>query len=60
MGEISRAEVADTVASLRRVLGALDAEELSCSAAYRNRLEGAVVALGTLARDERGPDTTAP
>lgn len=30
---------------MRRILAAIDAGELACSAAYRNRPQGAVVAL---------------
>lgn len=47
--QISRGELAGVVDSLRRVLGSIDAGELSCSATYRSRLEGAVVALDSLA-----------
>jgi hypothetical protein len=39
----------DVVGSMRRLLAAIDAGQLSCSAAYRNRLQGAVVALDVLA-----------
>jgi hypothetical protein len=48
---ISRSELASVVDSLRAVLAAIDAGELSCSPAYRNRLQGAVVALDALARE---------
>jgi hypothetical protein len=49
MGEqISQFDVVTAIGSLRAVLAAIDAGELSCSAAYRNRLQGAVVALEAL------------
>lgn len=47
MDDRTMAEAADGV---RRILAAIDAEELSCSAAHRNRLQGALVALESLAR----------
>lgn len=42
-------DLAAAAVVLRRVLAAVDEGELSCSAAYRNRLQGAVVALESLA-----------
>jgi hypothetical protein len=36
---------------LRQLLAAIDAGELSCSTGYRTRLNGAVVALESLARE---------
>jgi hypothetical protein len=56
---ISRNELASVVDSLRAVLTAIDAGELSCSAAYRNRVQGAVVALESLAREAQ-TDGAAP
>jgi hypothetical protein len=44
--------VAEVAASMRRLLAAIDAGELVCSAAYRNRLQGAVVALEAISDDE--------
>lgn len=58
--QLDRADLADSVASLRAVLTAVDAGELSCSAAYRNRLQGAVVALECLTRDAGGVCTPGP
>ena len=49
MGEqISHIDMVTVIGSLRAVLAAIDLGELSCSAAYRNRLQGAVVALESL------------
>jgi hypothetical protein len=45
VGDVSVAEVAQGV---RRLLAAVDSGALSCSAAHRNRLQGAVVALEAL------------
>jgi hypothetical protein len=54
MGEqISHRDVMTATGSLRAVLAAIDAGELSCSAAYRNRLQGAVAALESLARSNQ-------
>lgn len=58
--EISRGELASVVESLRRVLASIDTGQLSCSAAYRNRLQGAVVALESLAEGEREETGEAP
>lgn len=52
---ISRNELASAVNSLRAVLAAIDAGELSCSTAYRNRVQGAVVALEALAQGPADP-----
>jgi hypothetical protein len=56
---ISRSELASVVDSLRAVLTAIDAGELSCSATYCNRVQGAVVALESLAREAQ-TDGAAP
>jgi hypothetical protein len=40
---INRSELASVVDSLRVIPTAIDAGELSCSAAYRNRMQDAVV-----------------
>ncbi|MGH3671637.1 MAG: hypothetical protein ACRDSH_13550 [Pseudonocardiaceae bacterium] len=40
--------VAEAAAGMRSVMAAIDVGQLSCSAAYRNRLQGAVVALESL------------
>jgi hypothetical protein len=40
--------VAEAAAGVRSVLAAIDAGQLSCSAVYRNRLQGAVVTLESL------------
>ena len=46
MGEqISRADLEAAAEQLWEVLGAIDAGQLTCSLAYRNRLQGAAVAL---------------
>jgi hypothetical protein len=37
-------------ASMRRLLAAIDAGEMSCSKGYRRHLQGAVVALEAMAR----------
>lgn len=47
-GSVDDRTVAEVAASMRRPLAAIDAGRLSCSAAYRNRLQGAVVTLETL------------
>ena len=46
--QISQSDVVSAIRSLRTVLAAIDAGELACSAAYRNQLQGAVVALESL------------
>lgn len=50
-GSVDDRTVAEVAASMRRLLGAIDVGELSCSPAYRNRLQGAVVALESIAAD---------
>jgi len=52
--------MAEAAAGIRLVLAAIDAGELSCSAAYRNRLQGAVVALESLARGDQTGVTVPP
>jgi hypothetical protein len=52
--------VAEAAWGVRRILAAIDAGELSCSAAYRNRLQGAVVALESLVRDDQMSVTAPP
>ncbi len=47
-----RADPAEVAEQLRAVLAAVDDGELSCSAGFRNRLQGAVLALERL----RSPD----
>lgn len=49
--------VAEVAVSMRRLLAAVDAGELSYSPGYRNRLQGAVVALESVAAD---PAVTRP
>lgn len=44
-----RADAAKAAESLRLVLASIDAEELSCSPATRHRIEGAALALESLA-----------
>jgi hypothetical protein len=58
-GSVDDRTVAEAAGGVRRVLAAIDAGELSCSAAYRNRLQGAVVALEGLARNDQ-TSVTAP
>jgi hypothetical protein len=61
MGEqISHSDVASALGSLHAVLAAIDVGELSCSAAYRNRLQGAVVALESLDRPDQTSVTALP
>jgi hypothetical protein len=43
-----QAPAADAATQLRAVLAAVDAEELSCSASTRHRIEGAALALESL------------
>jgi hypothetical protein len=57
--QINHSDVMTTIGSLRAALAAIDAGKLSCSAAYRNRLQGAVVALESLARSDQ-TNVTAP
>ena len=59
-GQISHSDVMTATGSLRAVLAAIDVEELSCSAAYRNRLQGAVVALESLAQSDQMSVTAPP
>jgi hypothetical protein len=63
MGEGGRVDdrtMAESAGGVRRILAAIDAGELSCSAAYRNRLQGAVVALESLARQQPQIDGAVP
>jgi hypothetical protein len=48
-GSIDDCTVAEVAASMRKLLAAIHAGELSCPPASRHRLEGAVVALEALA-----------
>jgi hypothetical protein len=48
-GSVDDRTVAEAAAGVHRILAAIDAGELACSAAYRNRLQGAVVALDSVA-----------
>jgi hypothetical protein len=47
------------VGALRAVLAAIEAGELSCSAAYRNRLQGAVVVVVHCAAQVGAPSKSA-
>ncbi len=62
-GTVDDRTVAEVAEGTRRLLAAIKAGELTCSAAYRNRLEGAVVALEALVSDHtavtRPPGSTA-
>lgn len=49
MMPLTRAEVDELAATLRRLLDAIDADELTASAATRHRLEGALTALDVVA-----------
>jgi hypothetical protein len=61
MGEqLSPSDRVTVIGSLRAVLAAVDVGELSCSAASRNRLRGAVVALESLARSDQTSVTALP
>jgi hypothetical protein len=51
-GHINRAALGAVAEQVRAVLAGVDAGELSCSRAYRNRLQGAAVALEALARGQ--------
>lgn len=55
-GSVDDRTVAEVAVSMRRLLAAIDAGELVCSAAYRNRLQGAVVALDALAGRQAGSE----
>ena len=46
---VSRAELADLAAGLKRLLDAIEAGELSAGSGTRNRLQGAWLAIETLA-----------
>lgn len=59
-GSVDDRTVAEAADGVRRILAAIDAGELSCSAAYRNRLQGAVVALESLARGDQMSVTAPP
>jgi hypothetical protein len=52
-GSVDDKTLREVAVSMRRLLAAIDADELVCSAAYRNRLQGAVVVLESLARDDQ-------
>lgn len=52
-GAAVRELAAETAGQLRTLLAEIKAGDLTCSAAYRNRVEGAVLALETLI-GERG------
>lgn len=52
-GTDTAALAAETAIHLRTLLADIEAGELGCSAAYRNRVQGAVLALETLT-GERG------
>lgn len=54
---MSLEELASTVGMLRRTLDAIDAGELTCSADYRHRLDGALTALEALAGMSVASDT---
>lgn len=58
--QISQSDVVTAIGSLRAVLAAIDAGELSGSAAYRNRLQGAVMALESLTRGDQTSVTAPP
>jgi hypothetical protein len=49
-GAVDDRTVAKVAVSMRQLLTAIEAGELSCSATQRHRLQGAVVARETLAR----------
>lgn len=53
-GSVGDKTIAEVAVSMRRLLAAIDAGKLSCSATYRNRLRGAVVTLDALANGGRG------
>jgi hypothetical protein len=59
-GSVDDRTTVEAAGGVRRILAAIDAGELSCSAAYRNLLQGAVVALESLARQQPQIDGTAP
>jgi hypothetical protein len=48
-GSVDDRTVAEVAVSMRALLAAIDAGELSCSTAQRHRLQGAVVTLEALA-----------
>jgi len=48
-GSVDDLTIAEVAAGARRLLTAVESGELSCSAAFRNRLQGAVLALEALA-----------
>lgn len=54
-GSVDDRTVAEVAVSMRRLLAAITAGELTCPPASRHRLEGAVVALEALAA---GPQTS--
>lgn len=58
-GSVDDGTVSEVAEGMRSLLAAIDARQMSCSAAYRNRLQGAVVALESLVRgDLDGRDRT--
>jgi hypothetical protein len=52
-GSVDDRTVVGAAGGVRRILAAIDAGELACSAAYRNQLQGAVVALESVAAVRR-------
>jgi hypothetical protein len=48
-GSVDERTAAEVAVSMRRLLASIEAGELSCSAAQRHRLQGAVVTLEALA-----------
>lgn len=53
-GTVDDRTVAEAAEGVRALLAAVEAGELTCSAAYRNRLQGAVVALESLSGGGEG------
>jgi hypothetical protein len=52
-GTVDDRTVAEAAVGVRSVLAAVDAGHFSCSAAYRNRLQGVVVALESLVEGDQ-------
>lgn len=50
-GVVAAGTVAEVAVSMRELLATIDAGEMSCSSAYRHRLQGAVLALEALCRE---------
>lgn len=59
-GSVPDKAAPEVAASMRRLLAAIDAGEMSCSKRYRAQLQGAIVALEAMARCGQADAVAAP